>query len=134
MIPVIDVMIRKVVKMKKTASIYQAACVMQDRNIGSVVVEDHKQIVGILTEGDIVRRVIASGVDPHATTTGEAMTVPFLVIEAERSVVDANDIMEREHVRHLGVIQNDKIVGIVSVRDLLSHLYGKSLHSSSRAV
>ncbi len=126
MVQVKHVMTRKIVKVQKGTTLKKAAEIMQRKKLGSVVVADGRKILGILTEGDIVRRVVAVGADPRTTTVVDAMSAPFLVIEATHSVMDANDIMDQEHVRHLGVIDHQKVIGIVSVRDLLRHVYGSS--------
>ncbi len=124
MILVKQVMTARILKVRTGTPVQKAAEAMRKNTVGSLVVWDGRQIVGILTEGDITRRVVARSLDPITTKVEAAMTTPFLVIESTRSTLDANDIMERERVRHLGVIENGKIVGILSVRDLLRHVYG----------
>jgi signal-transduction protein with cAMP-binding, CBS, and nucleotidyltransferase domain len=124
MIPVKQIMTVRVLKVRTGTPVQKAAEVMRKNAVGSLVVWDGRQIIGILTEGDITRRVVARGLNPTTTGVETVMTTPFLVIESNRSTMNANDIMEQEGVRHLGVIENGKIVGILSVRDLLRHVYG----------
>ena len=64
----------------------------------------------------------AAGLDPTETEAGEVMSSPILTIDSEKSLLDANDLMANEHVRHLGVTQNGKLVGMISVRDLVVFL------------
>jgi CBS domain-containing protein len=66
--------------------------------------------------------VVAKGIDPAATTVRTVMTSPLITIEADRSVLDANDLMEQKKIRHIGVTRNGKIIGMVSIRDFLHPL------------
>jgi signal-transduction protein with cAMP-binding, CBS, and nucleotidyltransferase domain len=124
MVPVKVVMSKKVFKVKKGTKVKKVADIMREKGIGSVLVAEGDSYSGIVTDADMVRRVMAVGLDPNTTSVEKIMTSPLLAIEASRSVVDANDIMDQERVRHLGVIENGKIIGVVSVRDLLRHVYG----------
>jgi CBS domain-containing protein len=99
-----------------------AARIMRDRGIGSLFVTNGKEIVGVLTDTDMVRRVVAAGVDTLTTTAEQIMSAPILTIEENKTVVDANDLMAQSHLRHLGVTRDGKLVGMISVRDLLLFL------------
>ena len=81
-----------------------------------------KEIVGILTDTDMVRRVVAAGADTQKTTAEQIMSAPILTIEENKTVLDANDLMAQTHIRHLGVTQDGKLVGMISVRDLVVFL------------
>lgn len=92
------------------------------RRIGCLLVEsdDPKRgPCGILTETDLVRKVLAQGLDPTVTTVDRVMVTPILTIAADRSMLDASQLMESNHVRHLCVVEAGEIVGIMSVRDLV---------------
>ncbi len=92
------------------------------RRIGSVLVESveaKEGLPGIVTETDLVRKVLAAGLDPTVTMVDQVMAGPILTIIAERSMLDASHLMETNHVRHLGVLEDAEIVGIISVRDLV---------------
>ena len=95
---------------------------MRDNDIGSVVVTSGEEIIGILTDTDLVRRVVAAGADPMHTTVEKIMSAPITSIEEDRTLLDANDLMAKEHIRHVGVTQNGKMVGLISVRDLVVFL------------
>jgi CBS domain-containing protein len=99
-----------------------AARIMRDRGIGSLFVTNGKEIVGVLTDTDMVRRVVAAGVDTLTTTAEQIMSAPILTIEENKTVLDANDLMAQSHLRHLGVTRDGKLVGMISVRDLLLFL------------
>ena len=82
---------------------------MRDRGIGSLFVTNQKEIIGILTDTDMVRRVVASGSDPNKTTVEQIMSAPILTIEENKTLLDANDLMAQTHVRHLGVSRDGKL-------------------------
>ena len=100
----------------------QTARIMRDRGIGSLFVTNGKEIIGILTDTDMVRRVVAVGADTHKTTAEQIMSAPILTIEENKTVLDANDMMAQTHIRHLGVTHDGKLVGMISVRDLVVFL------------
>ncbi len=95
---------------------------MAARRVGSLLVEsaDPKRgLPGIVTETDLVRKVLAAELDPTVTMVDQVMAGPIVTIPAERSMLDASHLMETHHVRHLGVVEGRDIVGLVSVRDLV---------------
>lgn len=99
-----------------------AAGRMGVRRIGCVLVESgdpQRGPIGIVTETDLVRKVLAEGLDPSVTTVDRVMSSPLLTIAAERSMLDASHVMETNHVRHLCVVEGEEIVGLISVRDLV---------------
>jgi CBS domain-containing protein len=99
-----------------------AARIMRDRSIGSLFVTNGKEIIGMLTDTDMVRRVVAAGADTRKTTVEQVMSAPILTIEENKTLLDANDLMAKTHIRHLGVTQDGKLVGLISVRDLVLFL------------
>jgi CBS domain-containing protein len=124
MVPVKSFMVprEKFVTIERDTDAQTAARIMRDRGIGSLFVTNGKEIVGILTDTDMVRRVVAAGVDTHETTAEQLMSAPIVTIEGDKTVLDANDQMAKTHVRHLGVTQDGKLVGMISVRDIVVFL------------
>lgn len=102
-----------------TMSVQDAAKKMRDERIGSLLVEKNGDLVGIVTDTDVVRRAVAGGADLNKMTVQDIMTSPIATIEAMRTVQDAHDMMGDLGVRHLGVTKQGKLVGLISVRDLL---------------
>jgi len=108
--------------LKKTTSttpVRKAAKLMRDDRVGSLLVEKNGEVVGIVTETDIVRRAVAQGSDLSKMTVQSIMTTPIATIESNRTIQDAHDMMGDLGVRHLGVTERGTLVGLVSVRDLL---------------
>jgi CBS domain-containing protein len=122
---VADIMTKDVVTVEPGVSIREAAEKMAERNVGSVVVVENEQPVGILTERDMVR-IVAKGVD-----TGEPvekhMTKNLVTIEPEEPVLSAFCKMMRHGIRHLPVVKDGKLVGIVSMRDIVNAEGGKEI-------
>jgi len=107
------------VTIERDTDVQTAARLMRDRRINSLLVTHGKEIIGILTDTDMVRRVVAAEVDTLTTTAEKIMSAPIVTIEGDKTVLDASDLMAQTRIRHLGVTQDGKLVGMFSVRDLL---------------
>ena len=116
---VAQVMRKELKKIAHNVSIRDAAKRMRDEHVGSLFVEKGNNVVGIVTETDVVRRAVAEGSDLGKVTVHSIMTAPIASIESIRTVQDAHDMMGDLGVRHLGVTEGGNLVGLVSVRDLL---------------
>ena len=124
MVPVKSVMIpvEKIRRADRDTTIRAAAEHLRDHNIGSLFITKGSEIIGILTDTDIVRRCVAGGLDPAKATVEQIMSAPVLMIDENKTLLDANDLMAQSHVRHLGVSRSGKLVGMLSVRDLVVFL------------
>ncbi len=100
-------------------SVQHAAKLMQDHGVSSLLVKDGEATLGILTETDIVQKVVAPGQDPSAIRVSQIMSAPLITIEASQSVVEADELMNRHRIRHLVVVENARIIGMISLRDVL---------------
>lgn len=107
--------------------VLNAASLMAARRIGSLVVHPAGQdsqdpkIIGLVSETDFVRLVMAKGLTAGGTTVGQIMASPLLSIPSDRMMLDASHFMEKHGIRHLCVSEGEKIVGLISVRDLVKH-------------
>ncbi|MBI3811525.1 MAG: CBS domain-containing protein [Nitrospirae bacterium] len=117
---------RELKKISNGTTIQETARIMGIQNVGSLLVEKDGQLVGILTETDIVRKAAAKGMDLKKETVESIVSKPIISIEITRSPQDAFDLMGEVGVRHLGITDRGKVVGIVSVRDLLIHFKKQS--------
>ncbi|MDE3052174.1 MAG: CBS domain-containing protein, partial [Nitrospirota bacterium] len=106
------------------ATIVEAAERMKGQQLGSLLVESTdaegrmSRKSGIVTETDLIQKVLAKGMDPSLITVDQIMTSPLLTIASDRPMLDASHLMESSHVRYLCVSENEEIVGVISVRDL----------------
>lgn len=101
-----------------SAFVQEAADTMADRRIGAVIIMDEGTLKGILTERDLVFRVLAKGIDPKSTTIETVMTAEPQTIGPEDSAGAALDLMRNGRYRHLPVLNGNDLIGIVSIRDL----------------
>ena len=122
MIPVKRVMARNLVTVDKQMTVQEVAKVMESKEVGSVLVLDKESgdIAGIVTERDIVKKVVAKGVDGSSYLVKGIMSSPLLTIESHKTIFEAGDYMDQKKVRHLAVTESGKVVGVISVRDLIN--------------
>lgn len=97
-----------------------AANLMRVRGIGSLLVKRGEELVGIVTESDIVRKVVAFHLSPEFVHVEDIMSSPIVAIDGYESMFEAAGIMKAAHTRHLAVRTYSQVVGMFSVRDLLS--------------
>jgi signal-transduction protein with cAMP-binding, CBS, and nucleotidyltransferase domain len=103
------------------ASLRTAAERMRDREIGSLIVTRDGTEIGIISETDVTRRAVAQGLNPDQTRVSAIMSSPIISTEITDTPERANDLMKERRIRHLGITQNGKLIGIISVRDLLKY-------------
>ncbi len=116
-----DIMTSNVVTVGPEASAYTVAKLMADNKVGSVVVVDEDgNPVGIITEGDLISRVLARRRDPERTRARDIMSQPLITVEGGLSVREAADLMARKGIGHLPVVKNGKLVGIVAEFDIVT--------------
>ncbi|MHC4909272.1 MAG: CBS domain-containing protein [Planctomycetota bacterium] len=101
-----------------SATAFDAARLMTDCHIGSVVVVDDDGLVGIFTERDLMRRVVVEGRDAQATSLEEVMTAQVAVATCDTSLDEVRNVMRSKRIRHLPVVEDGRAVGMVSLGDL----------------
>jgi CBS domain-containing protein len=119
MLPIRLLMNRDVKSIAPDTTLVDAARRMRDEHIGSLLVRRGEDYVGILSESDLVRRGMAEGGNLSATPVESVMTRPIVTIDIKQTADDANTLMSEKAIRHLAVTENNRIIGILSVRDLL---------------
>jgi CBS domain-containing protein len=100
-------------------TVREAARYMTERRVGAVCVLDGSRLAGVISERDIMGRVVAPGLDLDATRVGDAMTRDLVVAQAADSHEDGLRRMKQAGCRHLPVVNGDQLLGMVSQRDLL---------------
>ena len=110
---------REVVVVDVATSVMQAARVMSERLIGAVPVVDGERVAGIFTERDVLARVVAAGVDPETTPVSSVMSTNLVTADICESHDACMRRMQQARVRHLLVLRDGRLAGILSMRDLL---------------
>lgn len=116
-----DVMTSPVVTVDENSSADEAARLMRDNNIGCVIVStrDGKPI-GMITERDLVIRVVAENIQPNRVMAKDIMSAPLITINADKTISEAAREMNRHNIRRLAVMYKGQLVGIISSKDILS--------------
>ncbi len=117
MLLVKDVMNKNVVVAKPIVTLREAARVMGEMNMGSLVIMEDEKLVGIVTSTDILK-AIGEGKDPDKVTIGEIATKNVITIQADEPLEKAVDLMVKNKIKRLPVLMNEKLVGIITVSDI----------------
>lgn len=118
--PVKDIMTRDVATVDIKSDVPQLARKMLVLDVGSVIITDGKHPVGIVTERDIVRKIISKDLKPGAISVRELMTTPLITIPASGDVTEAMHMMVKMKIRRLPVVETGKLIGIVTDTDLIA--------------
>ncbi len=110
---------RRVISVSPTTSVHDAAVTMTQGRVGAIPVLDGEQLVGIFSERDLMTRVVVRGLDARTTAVSEVMTSEVTIASLEDHVDDCLEKMRRVGCRHLPVIEEGHVVGVLSMRDLL---------------
>jgi signal-transduction protein with cAMP-binding, CBS, and nucleotidyltransferase domain len=104
------------------AMVFDAIRLMDGKNVGALPVVDDKTLVGIVSERDYIRKVIVEGRSPKNTPVSDIMTKQVLTVNPSNTVTECMRIMTERRVRHLPVLEGTKLVGILSIRDVVNWL------------
>jgi CBS domain-containing protein len=101
------------------ATVYDAAVAMNERKIGSLAVMEDDRLVGIVTERDILQRVVAQRLDATETLVGDVMTVELVCCAMHTTLEEARGAMKNRRIRHMPVVDDDfRLLGLISIGDL----------------
>lgn len=115
-----DIIVRRdVVQLRADASVRSACKLMSEQGVGAVVVMDGEVIEGIFTERDALKRVLADGRDPDTTTLEAVMSRDMVKLGPDDWAVDALRLMSQVGIRHLLVVDQETLIGIISLRDFV---------------
>ncbi len=119
MVTVGNLMRKELVTVETGTSVVEAAKMMKACNVESVLVARQAQIIGIVTESDVVKKFVGAEKAAYFVPVEEIMSSPVPGIEERRPLTEAADLMDRHRTLHLGVTKGGALVGLVSVRDFL---------------
>ncbi len=102
--------------------VYTALELMCDNNISAVLVVENENLVGIVSEKDYARKVILQGKASKETLIGEIMTEDLITVTPDSSIDECMRLMTNKFIRHLPVVQEDKLIGIISIGDVVRYI------------
>lgn len=120
--------VREILNQKTPHSVYcvssnetvvSAAMQMTEKNVGALAVLNRSKLVGIISERDIMTKVVSKSLDPHLVTVGEAMSTDLVVAEPDELFEQCEMLMKKARCRHVLIVEEDRLVGIISLRDIL---------------
>ncbi len=122
-----DIMVKKVITIEPDKTAMDAAKLMADNNISSVLVMDGNKIVGIVTERDLVRKVCAKDIPSSKVSILSVMSSPVITAESDLPIEAAVQRMFNNKIRRLPVVEDGRLVGIVTISDIAKHMRTKWL-------
>ena len=112
----------RVVSVEPGASVFEALRIMAEHDIGSLVVMDGERLVGIFSERDYARQVVLLGKSSKETHVREIMTHKVLCVRPEQTIDECMGLMTQKRVRHLPVLDHKKVVGVISIGDVVKEV------------
>lgn len=106
------------------ASVYDSLLLMADKNVGALLVTDGDDLVGIFSERDYARQVALKGSTSTDSPVREIMTEKVFVIRPEQTIEDVMTLMTEKRIRHLPVIEDEKLIGVISIGDVVKSIIG----------
>ncbi len=103
-------------------SVSEAARIMDEKAIGSVLIEENGRVVGIMTERDILRKIVAKGKNPDKVKVKEIMNYPIITIDANEDILKASKLMDENRIRRLIVVEDGRIAGKITANSVSRNL------------
>lgn len=117
-----EIMSRKVVTISLSDAVITAARIMSENKIGGLIVVNNQEAVGVITESDLVRKVLLKNLDPIRIKVSDLLDRRLISIGSNASFYDAANLMVKNRIRRLPVVENGKLVGIVTAVDLAKQI------------
>ena len=108
--------------LKPQDSVFEALKILSDHDVGALMVMDEGKLVGILSERDYTRKIALAGKASKETLVSDIMTSKVLTVSANTRAEDCMALMSQKKIRHLPVVDGDKVLGMISIRDLLDEI------------
>ena len=109
-----------VIVASSTSTVWEVSKLMAEANVGSVIVRDEGDVLGIFTERDLLRRVVSPGKEPASTLVSEVMSSPIQHCQLADSVDECAERLTDGHIRHLAVIEDGALIGLIGLRDIFA--------------
>ena len=108
-----------VIVTSSTTTVLEAAKLMAEDNVGSVIIRDGEEVKGIFTERDLLRRVVAARKNPDSTLLADVMSCPVKSCSLSDKVSECGQELANSHIRHMAVIEDGSLVGLIGLRDIM---------------
>ncbi len=119
-----EIMSSPVETIRPEAMVAEAVRLMGDKHIGSLVIVKEEQPIGIFTERDLLSKVLAEGMDINTSRIETVMSAPIISIDATTTICEASRFMKRTKIRRLPLMENGKLIGIVTASDMITYMAG----------
>ncbi|PIQ96646.1 MAG: signal transduction protein [Nitrospinae bacterium CG11_big_fil_rev_8_21_14_0_20_56_8] len=110
-----------IISIDRESTAQEAVQLMNAHNIGAILIKSLDTYVGIVTDTDMARKVIGGGLNPETTPVAKIMTSPLKTMDCYMPMEEANEVMRKSGIRHLVITEEEKIVGMLSVKDLVAY-------------
>lgn len=111
------------------STVYEAIGLMGEKNIGAVIVVENNEVVGVLSERDYSRKVVLQGRTSRDTRVGEILSRPVITVRRKDSIERCMQLMTSNRIRHLPVVEDGKLVGLISIGDLVNWVMHSQRHT-----
>ena len=101
-------------------SVYDALKIMGEKNVGALLVIEEEKLLGIISERDYARKIILRGKTSHETLVREIMTEKVIAVAPDDNIERCMELMSEKHIRHLPVVKEEKVTGIISITDVVT--------------
>ncbi len=117
-----EIMTKPVITVSESETASKCAILMKEKDIGGLIVLVKDKPVGIVTEHDLVKRVLASGTNPVTVKVNDFMSTPLVTAAPDMDIEEAVELMRRRDIRRLVVLDGEELIGIVTSRDILNYM------------
>lgn len=114
-----DIMVDKVITTTRHSTVEEAVRLMNEHEIGCLIVTDNKKPVGIVTERDLLKRILAKSEDLKKIRVEEVMSTPLISVEPNVEIEDASRLMFQKSIKKMPIVKEDKLLGLVTLTDIL---------------
>ncbi len=101
-------------------TVQEAVVLMDEAQVGAVIIREEREVKGIFTERDLLKRIVAQGLDPKTIKLQDVMTSPVKSCKLGDSVIETTNMLMEGHIRHLAIIEDGALIGMIGLRDLMS--------------
>lgn len=110
-------------------SVYEALKIMGEKNIGALLVMENEKLMGIISERDYARKIILKGKSSNETPVKDIMTEKVVTVLPADHIEKCMELMSGRHIRHLPVMENDKVLGVISITDVVTAIIDLQKHT-----